>query len=585
MGRLRPAVYQSDGWESAVARLLRPDPDSPTGVCDIPSVEQFIADPFYLGDLVEPVPAQVDVLKTIFDPAALTYNEVGLACGLGWGKGTAISIALPYMVYRLLCLADPSAFYGLAPGSRIGLMNFSVTATQAKEVLFEDVAARIDESPAFQRLGFRRDKRVRSRIVWPEAGIAIVPGNSRATSGLGRNILAACVDECSWFPRVLSRRIIAGEEEAGEIDAARSLSEAIHERTRTRGNSRWKRDSIVFNISSPRSQADWIQELRRQAEAGAPNILYLNSPTWEGYPGLMLCGEVFQDEVCGAVPIEFQEDFRRNPERARRNLGAIAPERYSGFFADAAAVERCFDPTLPNCLEAIETDRGTVLHRVKLDARGKPNVPYYIHVDLALRRDACGFALCHGEGNNVVCDGWARIRARDFHENEIDLDVPVRLITALKAQGFQVAASYDGYQSAHSIQMLRQAQVPCKTYSVDRGTQAYDTLLDLVTQGRLKLPECDVLLAELLGLEYDQAKGKVDHSLSGSKDLADALAGAAFHVIALGMQRVETGASASKISALPGGLDERISGRMAEIERKAQEAFERMQERLGQKAS
>ena len=47
--------------------------------------------------------------------------------GIGIGKTTFASIALPYMVHWCLCLKDPQKFFGLLPGSRIAFMQMSTS--------------------------------------------------------------------------------------------------------------------------------------------------------------------------------------------------------------------------------------------------------------------------------------------------------------------------------------------------------------------------------------------------------------------------------------------------------------------------
>jgi hypothetical protein len=71
--------------------------------------------------------------------------------------------------------------------------------------------------------------------------------------------------------------------------------------------------------------------------------------------------------------------------------------------------------------------------------------------------------------------------------------------------------------------------------SVDRNDRAYLTLASIIQAGAINYYRHEILLRELRELRRDVAKRKVDHpALSadgspGSKDCADALAGAAFN--------------------------------------------------------
>jgi hypothetical protein len=52
---------------------------------------------------------------------------------------------------------------------------------------------------------------------------------------------------------------------------------------------------------------------------------------------------------------------------------------------------------------------------------------------------------------------------------------------------------------------------------------------EAIYDGRLLCYPVPKLAEELLGLQYDAKKNKVEHRPNGSKDLADALAGAVYH--------------------------------------------------------
>jgi hypothetical protein len=85
--------------------------------------------------------------------------------------------------------------------------------------------------------------------------------------------------------------------------------------------------------------------------------------------------------------------------------------------------------------------------------------------------------------------------------------------------------SFDSFQSRDSIQQLRRKGFQSDLRSVDRDTTPYDFTKSALYDGRVNLPKDDFLLSELLGLEVDHQRGKIDHRPNASKDVADALAG------------------------------------------------------------
>jgi hypothetical protein len=476
----------------------------------LPTIEQFIDDPYYLGLGDQCCGLVRETLLALFDVRS-QYLEAALIWGIGTGKSFLTSIADAYIVYRVLCLRDTQAYYGFARGSTLAVVNFSVTATQAHKVVFSEVRERVDNAPCFQQDGFKRDTKIGSELRWPDSNIVIFPGNSQATSAIGYNVLAAVVDEASFLPDVDTSVRVAGQAGQHRYDAAEELYNAIAKRILSRGNWRFKRDSLFCMISSPRYVDDFLE---RKAQEAAENLRIYHSrrPTWEGAQKNTLCGETFEDAVCGPVPVEYRAQFQRNPEKARRDLGAVPSEAIGGFFSDPSVIAaHCnYDREGPD-----------------YDGHGKPALA--VHVDLGLKRDACGIAGAYAGGPGVVAAFYKRITPAD-HGGEIDFEEIRRFLLALRdVHGWRLSVSFDGWQSVDSRQQLRKAGIGVLELSVDRDTVAYDTLKGLMLTERLDYYEDQVLFEELRRLELVKGK-KVDHPPNGSKDLADALAGAVYRV-------------------------------------------------------
>ena len=120
-------------------------------------IETFVNHPFYLN-LKFTIngkkgfgcrPRILERLKDVFD-GSVKFEEFVFMCGIGWGKDFAASIVLTYVLYQLQCLKDPASFHGLAKGSNIHLMLMSISETHARDVLFGEVKAKIDNSDWFR---------------------------------------------------------------------------------------------------------------------------------------------------------------------------------------------------------------------------------------------------------------------------------------------------------------------------------------------------------------------------------------------------------------------------------------------------
>lgn len=537
-------------------------PPDYSGGC--PPIREFIDSPLYLNLEEQTCDAVKDALVELFDPEQ-GYTEAALSWGVGAGKSFLCSLALTYLVYRTLCLDNPQAHYGLAPGSVIAFSNFSVNAAQAKRVLFSEVRARIDNAPCFDRPGFRRDQAIKSELQWPDKSVVIFPGHSQETSAVGYNLLAATLDEASHLPDVEFSKRIAGRATSGRVDAAEEIYSSVASRMLSRGNANFRCDALFLMISSPRYIGDFIQHKLASALTN-PRIFISTLPTWEGAPAATYGGETFLDPTCGEVPIELKSYFDRNPELARRDYGAV-PSESIGRYMELAAIEACIDHNRPiegDCSEWLRVRRGT---------------DYFIHVDLGLTRDACGVGMAHkerrGSGKEskevVVVDWVGRYRPRDFAGSQIDFEFIRGVILDLRKQGFRIRkASCDGWQSVEFLQQLNRAGVPAETLSVDRTLEPYDTLLELVNAGLVELPSYDVLVQELSQLELVKSK-KVDHPPHGSKDVSDAIAGAVFHAAQAPVARrggSENLYIGGPLSSAPTGHSLRRGGRSGEDEQR-----------------
>ncbi|MGI5819955.1 MAG: hypothetical protein ACOX9R_17870 [Armatimonadota bacterium] len=460
-------------------------------------IRRFIEAPEYLGLADEAYPAIVDVLEEIFEG---DYQEAALCWGIGAGKSYAASLAVTYMLHRTLCLKEPQRHFGLGTGSTICFMNMSTNGDQARRVVFGEILSRIQRSPWFKRY---KPKMLSRELRFPK-DVVVISGNSAETYPLGYNVLGAVIDEAAWLL----------EADGGRVDAAEEIYNALQRRIRSRFLDR----GLLIMISSPRHRGDFLE--RKLEEATRFDYIYaLRRATWEMKPPEAFCGQTFECDGL-QIPVEFEPEFTRNPLRAMRDLGARPAEAFEPFFRDATVLERAIDPAL----QLPADERGRLLE----DWRPETRSPRYIHVDLALKKDACGVAMAHLEhargGPVAVVDLMLRIEPPP--DGEIEIARIRELICRLRARGCSVAqVSFDGYQSADSRQILTSMGFSVELVSVDRDMEAYETLKGMLNEGRVRWYRYEPLLRELKGLEL-LGGTKVDHRRGGSKDVADAVAGA-----------------------------------------------------------
>jgi hypothetical protein len=86
--------------------------------------------------------------------------------------------------------------------------------------------------------------------------------------------------------------------------------------------------------------------------------------------------------------------------------------------------------------------------------------------------------------------------------------------------------TYDSFGSLESIQILKRDGYNADNYSLDKDPEGYNILRQAIYDECMLCYMVPRLQQELLTIEFDEKKQKVDHPPHGSKDLADALAGA-----------------------------------------------------------
>jgi hypothetical protein len=108
---------------------------------------------------------------------------------------------------------------------------------------------------------------------------------------------------------------------------------------------------------------------------------------------------------------------------------------------------------------------------------------------------------------------------------------------------FATEAGVFVHNSADLMQRLTLAGIETDKFSLDRDEVGWRNLRDLAYESRLEVPDWELALREIFTLSR-MPNGKIDHLADGSKDLADAIAGACHGAILLGGQEDEQGARA-----------------------------------------
>jgi len=174
-------------------------------------------------------------------------RKAWMAVGSGGGKSFCVSIAMAWMIYCVCCLKRPDLFYLLGPGSKIAVINLSVSKEQARDVIFSEFLARVGGSPWFTG----KYKAWTAKARFPKRVYAL-SGGSTATSYYGYHTVFGSLDEASFL-----------------MDGNRSVAEELVEALQKSLSTRFPRAFKLFVISTLRSPDDYLYtQIERIKEEG-----------------------------------------------------------------------------------------------------------------------------------------------------------------------------------------------------------------------------------------------------------------------------------------------------------------------------
>lgn len=542
-------------------------------------LDVFIQDKAYLGQDWMLSPRQAELVR-IIERVYLKETFYGMAEWFGgywaepypmknlitaqWGKGggkdSTVRVAAMRVAYLLICLKSPQRYFGMPEDDSIHILNIAANAPQAHRAFFEPLTRMV-------KRGWFADKAEPKRDTIEYAkNITAISGHSDAESQEGLNIILGIADEIDAFK--------AKGEMVGQGNRAREAStsaESILNMIKTSASTRFPENYKRVAISYPRYQGSTIQKLTLEAigdieEVGDENSIYYASgpfSTWEVNPRI-------------SGPEAYASDYRKDPDEAAAKYECKPTRATDAYFRNPAIFRQAVDrPEQPISVDyrvqehfskvTGNTVRGwEPVFTISPDFMPVPGARYAMHGDLALVGDRAGIAMSHVEAweertaiqsdpdgfeseyvttvpiirNDFTISFGADVGALDPETGEkLPREIQIRwarmLAFELIKRGFWIASfTFDGFQSAETIQVLSMHGIESDRVSTDRDPSIWKTLKDTASEGRLRMPFNLRLQNELEALS--RVKDKVDHPIGGSKDEADAFACSIVGAIAAG---------------------------------------------------
>ena len=531
-----------------------------------------------------------ETLKELFpDNLTTAYNTLILTGAIGIGKSMCGVLAMLYLLYRMLCLKDPYAYFGMQPIDKITFSMLNITLDAAQGVAWDKAQQLIQSSDWFKAHGDVNASR--SNPQWqPEKHIELIFG-SQNRHVVGRALFANLTDEVNFG---------IGSDVEKKKEKQKKLIAQIDARMRSRFLRGTYLPTLNIIISSKDSEQAFLNtyiETKRKNES--KSSLIIDQPQWvvdprKGSPddpgafwvaigNKFLAHELLplnaDDEMVAAyeakgytmkkVPPGYREVFEDNLDQALMDIlgwSSSAGTKYiSGARLNQAKVDYYSNPFTKDVItvgnapdDFIQYSNFFDLNRVSpLDM----DKPLFIHLDLSKKKDKTGIAgtwiLGRREGAGET--------ARDLEYKlafSVSVEAPKgwevsfaktrQFIRWLRDVGFRIKGiSADTFQSVNILQDLQADGFKITSLSVDRLSRVdglvvdeatgatshvsyiclpYDFLKTSIYERRVKIyQKCDLLTNELVGLEK-KADGHIDHTPDGinSKDQADAFCGSLY---------------------------------------------------------
>lgn len=571
-------------YETAVARALEGKDTSLfnflSGLERTPvGIETFIDSTEFLGatDLKlwpEVREAVIAINRDWWRGGNQAFNEAVLMGATGTGKSSIAMVTVIYHLYLLSCMVNPQQFYGFPKATSIVFAIMGAKPRVVNKVIYLPMRKLIESMPYFQKY-MMPHKLIDSEMYFEEKNIRIAQSGGDEDAILGEAIIGGIIDEINFMNVVLrSKKAEVTSGRAGLYDQAEQVASTMHRRKRGRFTRPGPTIGIVIESSSTRYKGDYTDKRKKFVEDNkVPTTYIYNRRQFDVVPQERFCGRKFRfvigndahadsrvlrdDEKLpdGAwiveIPIEYLDDFRNKPYDAMRDVLGISNNALSPFIKTRYKVLECAEYGKEIGLQSILVKDHVILGedgmpQVKIGTYcANPSRPRYVHIDLSRNEDRCGVAMVRFEGMRQVAreNGMVELMPVAVVEmactitpdanNEIDIAEVRAFVQHLKKKyGYPIkGVSYDGFDSRESIQAWRKDGMRASMISVDRSSVPYKQFRDAMYDRRVALPDDDVLLTEILELEHDENKDKVDHPVNGTKDVADAVCAAYYNML------------------------------------------------------
>lgn len=447
---------------------------------------------------VRPWAVQVEIIEELYSNPNI--RELIICAGRRSSKSFLAAILAHIETIKWLMLPDPWAHYKIHKGVEVYGIFVGPKVNQTRDYLFMFYKTILKGSWYYKGVDVDIDDLALS-IKFKGKGLTVKVESSQASTEVGGSFLFAAMDEVAGFAQTTGLR--SGD----EVHAA--LSKGL----------RYPLDGLLMALGKPLYTKDKIMRLLVDADKDAlgakqrgrlRRLLAYHRPTWDMNPDI--------------TRASLQDEFDRDPEMADREWGANPSHAIQPYFRE------------PNKIDLVRSARPNPTISSTGAIEGLKRVPgakYYLHGDPAFKLDAFGLGLAHMEQSKAEVDLIHRFLPEPAKEIDTRLVrntiINIHRIVKLKK------ATFDTWNYPETVQILKDMGITVELLVIRK--EQYDCLKERIYKGKeaIEIPTHEfpvkdpmmprTVFDELKELELRKGQ-KVDHQPSGSKDVADALAGA-----------------------------------------------------------
>lgn len=521
------------------------------------SIDQFITDPYYLGEVTDKgkkvYPFWKQTLHDIFVHGN-KYNEIILSGATRIGKTSTSVTVMAYMLYRLMLYRDPHDYFDKKRISKFTIAFANLTKELASGVAFAEFNQTLKHSKWFMDHG-TMNKGTVNPIYIPEGDCIEIVAGSSASNFLGMQIWAAMMDETNFARSGVK-----------DITLAKEHMKNLYDTISARISGTFKLGGEVYGkliaSSSKNTDSDFLSgHIETQQNAGNTSLYLVDQPQWKVLPPHMFSKRKFKftvgdrykkgfvippendDEAHiqeylsqGYKVMEAPEDMRMkfiaDYDIALRDMAGISVVGAMGFITQESITpnlsEVRHNPFFTDTIQVGTQDVHTIEEFFHID-----NVPptlksrlMNIHLDLSETSDRTGICGVCVDGNKIVTDFEGRRIEMPFFKEvfSVGVEAPkgdrlsfqkvVNFILWLRRQGFNIGTiSTDQYQSSYLRELLSAQGFHTDKISVDASEEPYIGLKNILNDQRIELIRNDLRDNELVKLQ--RVNNKIDHPPKG----------------------------------------------------------------------